>query len=389
MLSRRFLLRLMIGCLAVTALIGVIAVFVGGGDFMARLAGTAFAGAITALLMLRSSVLMERPERRRAGYFTMWLALLQFALAFGAIWADRLDQAFQIELGRHLWGLLAVVVVTGWPAANFVGWMDFPPMRVASRVALIIDAIVFLILFFAVWTESYLFHGSDDVWEYAAVFSGLGLVACASLVGYQPGDRQWWRWIGVAASGLAAAIFCYGIYAKLGGSPKIPVTFLIIGLAFAHQNLMFLVPLKAKQNIIRNLTVGLAVFTFAASDYLLWEEVTDATLLMKFTVATGILAVCGTLTMLVLAKLNRVPKIEIVKGTEQAEADAALPKKVSLACPVCAKALTADIGDSACDGCGLLLTLKIATPRCAACGYSLLHNKAPTCPECGANLRVE
>jgi hypothetical protein len=204
----------------------------------------------------------------------------------------------------------------------------------------------------------------------------------------RPGDRQWWRWIGVASTVIAAMMFCYGIWAHLGGDPKLPVTFIFVGLVLAHQNLMFLVPLKGKQTVIRNLTVAFSAVTFAIADMLIWTDSDGDSLLTRFAVATGILAICGTLTMLVLAKLNRVPLIEATaaKGSEQADAEAALPKQIAFTCPICAKPHTSNVGDSACDGCGLLFTIKLTTPRCNACGYSLLHIKAEKCPECGAKL---
>lgn len=360
----------MIACLAATAFIGVLGVFVGGWDLLGRLMATAGAGAVAAIMMMRSTIWLERPHLKRAGTFSMCLSLLLFAITFLAIWLDS---------EWRFWITLLLFFGTGWVAAWLVRALETPTLVIAARVGLAIDALVTILCLIEIWIDSSIagYHFGETGGLYAAS----GPIACACLIGLQKDDKHWWRWIGVGATTLAALIFTYGIFNSTGGGPEIPAVILSIGVAIAHMNLMVRVPLKGGQSFVRIITILLALVTIGLVDILLVTSADGDNFLTRTTVAAGILATCSTLAMIVLAFLNRALS---EPRDAKSEMPADLLSKVSLTCPVCAKAMTVAAGSSSCDGCGLQFLIKMREPRCQACGYNLLNIKSDKCPECGA-----
>jgi hypothetical protein len=90
--------------------------------------------------------------------------------------------------------------------------------------------------------------------------------------------------------------------------------------------------------------------------------------------AAGVLDACGSLTLVILARLKRVQKIEQLQTTE---------REIELVCPRCTKRQVVNAGDSKCCECGLKFCIEIEEPRCARCGYLLWQLTERRCPECG------
>src|SRR5207237_6549966 len=99
-------------------------------------------------------------------------------------------------------------------------------------------------------------------WGTAGVLGGCGLLAVAALAG-MPLSRRPWRWLGVAAAAVAAAMATAGIWLDLhrGGEALACVTSLsaVVG----YWNLTLLVPLTASQRWVR--CVGIAAGLAAAA----------------------------------------------------------------------------------------------------------------------------
>lgn len=387
MLSRQSLLRVMIGCLALTALMGIAGVFVGGWDLLGRLMGTAVLGAAASLLMLRAGAWMEHPATRRAGLLSMAVTLGIFVSLFAAIWTSWSSFPLPAPSSETLIFTAIFIGLTGAPAVRFVAALEKPALWLASRVGLVIDAVVFIMLMAALWlplssSGGFRLMFSDAGSRLAAsagTLAGHGLVVVLCLVDWTRGDRRWWRWIGVAALAVGCVGLVVGIWLNRGGDPTPLFVIASVGVAVAHANLMLLVPLRAGQNWLRAGTIVAAALTIVLADALALMKIDQDVMLARVTAAVGIVAVCGTLAMLVLARINRGHA-----APPQEAGNVVAPGELVFPCPVCNKPHTARHGASSCAGCGLMFNVFIQVPRCAACGYVLLHNPGKACPECGS-----
>ncbi len=125
------------------------------------------------------------------------------------------------------------------------------------------------------------------------------------------------------------------------------------------------------------LTAGL-VDLMIASDRLLHLGRYETSILWRGIGASGILAGCGTLALVVLAVLNR--QIDYEPGSKEM-------LSLFLACPRCGKKQNLAIGESSCVACDLRISTRIEEPRCRKCGYLLYKLTSDRCPECGEALR--
>ncbi len=93
--------------------------------------------------------------------------------------------------------------------------------------------------------------------------------------------------------------------------------------------------------------------------------------------AVGVLDGCGSLSLLIIAKLRGVEKVE---GFETTSAT------IEIHCPRCTMQQTVVVGASSCEDCGLKFRIDIEEPRCAKCGYLLWQLPERRCPECGTTF---
>lgn len=137
------------------------------------------------------------------------------------------------------------------------------------------------------------------------------------------------------------------------------------------------------QRWVRWVTIGAAVVTALLLDVLVvgrdrWDDVDQ---LASVAGATGIIAGCGSLALLVLARLNR--------NIERAPVISEI-RELTLVCPSCKRkqvvALARDANDTSansCTNCGLRFHVRVEEPRCPKCDYVLLMLRSDRCPECG------
>lgn len=88
---------------------------------------------------------------------------------------------------------------------------------------------------------------------------------------------------------------------------------------------------------------------------------------------------CGSLALLVLARINR--RVEF-----RPDESAVLASDVAIVCPRCSKSQRIGLGGASCGACGLRIEITIEEPRCPKCGYLLYKLASPICPECGTAL---
>ena len=165
-----------------------------------------------------------------------------------------------------------------------------------------------------------------------------------------------WRWIGVAAAFLSWVLVLISEWGQTEPPENLIIVISSLAVVIAHAGLATLVPLKGDQTWLRLGTVAAA----AAAAVFLDLEVIFApdrgiSLLGRISGAAAILTSCGSLALIIFARLNR---------TVQDVATVALADipHISLTCPQCHKRLTAPIGMAECAGCGLRITTTIEQP---------------------------
>ncbi|MGD8452050.1 MAG: hypothetical protein PVJ57_09555 [Phycisphaerae bacterium] len=90
--------------------------------------------------------------------------------------------------------------------------------------------------------------------------------------------------------------------------------------------------------------------------------------------AVGVLDATGSLALLILAKLRRMARPELMQSTAVT---------LELHCPRCRLEQVVPAGKSQCSACGLKFTVEIEEPRCPKCDYLLWQLPERRCPECG------
>src|SRR5450432_3820922 len=83
---RKLLLRIMLGALGATAVLGAMAALTGVGDNGWRIVATGLITSVAAGLMLPFSFLADKPKSRREGLLGMTLVIVEFAAALALVW---------------------------------------------------------------------------------------------------------------------------------------------------------------------------------------------------------------------------------------------------------------------------------------------------------------
>ena len=263
--------------------------------------------------------------------------------------------------------------LTGGLAIVYALFVRTEKARVASYAGLAFVAAAGAAFSLAIWLPraTYL---SYEWWGTAWTIIGLSVPAFACLVGFAPGDRRHWRWIGAAATAASLAVTMIIIWAKVELSALIAAV-LSIALLIAYANLVLLLKLRPGQIWLRWGALGFALVTAALINVLVDTDFSFAEeTLARSIAASGIVTACGTLALIVLAAFNRRGDVEF-ESKEMYE--------VSLKCPRCGREHDVRIGGDRCPSCGLRIDIRIEEPRCAACDYLLYRLESDRCPECG------
>jgi hypothetical protein len=374
---RRILLRIMLGSLALAAVVGALAILVAAEDVIWRVVGTAMATAVAAALMLGMSLLMDHEKTRSAGTLGMGTVVVQFLLCIGMIW----------ELG-HLIGwsgwdrdfapLLTIffLLFTVAPAMLFLRLRLVPQGRIAADTGLVLAALVFVSLMIATWTD-WSWSRREEWWESSSALAIFGAAAVCCLVGLGT-DRRHWRFVGLAACAAGLAIAVVAIWRHLEEGSGVFIIICSIAGLVAHANLAMFCPLKPGQFWLRYGTILCVLLTaiFIDADAVLHPRHGryDSDLLMRLAGASGFVAACGSLALLILARLNQ----RFAHAPILAEI-----KQITLICPGCQKKHTFDVGQAQCPTCKLRIHTRIEEPRCPNCDYLLYMLQSDRCPECG------
>ncbi|HEX2971262.1 MAG TPA: hypothetical protein VHP11_02945 [Tepidisphaeraceae bacterium] len=373
---RKILLRVMLWSLAIAAVVGALAILVAAREIVWRVVGTALTTAVASALLLALSLLFEREKSRSAALFGMAAVLVEFLLTLVLIW----DFVGLFVDDYHYESAIAITIgfifLTGVPAMFFLRTLHMPQARIAAQVGLILSAIVFLLAMVAAWGPRRIWH-NNAIWDSIGTTSAFGIVAVVCLVGVGT-DRRHWRYLGIAASALGLAIALWAIWNNIRQESAIFTTICSIAGVIAYANVAMICPLMPNQQWVRWIALGAAILTAAFIDFdATFPHGSNSELLLRSAGATGFIAACATLAMLVLARLNQGLGQQLVLAEI---------RQLTLICPGCHKKQLLPVGDAQCPTCHLRFSIKIAEPRCPNCDYLLYMLKSDRCPECGTPL---
>jgi hypothetical protein len=246
------------------------------------------------------------------------------------------------------------LAATSVPAIGFTAILKRPDGALAARVGLAASAAVFVVLMVGTWggwlgaVRAERWHslgGSLAIFAVLAVFCLIGSGA----------DRRHWRWLGVAAAGAAFAISAYAIIRDIHEPSAFFVCVVSVAAVVAHANAMAWCPLKPAQRWLLWGTIGAGIATGGFVDLaritIPWQE----EMLGRLAGATAIIAGCGTLALLILARINQ--RIVPVAAT------LADLREIALTCPRCRARQTVALGSGKCAACGLLIQVRVQEPE--------------------------
>jgi hypothetical protein len=327
-------------------MIGVLTVLTASYDVLGRVGGTVLATAIAAGFLWPLSMMIDQPKTLASGLFGMTSTVVVYCLVIPLIW--NLDPPDE----KVLFTSLAI----GWttPAGMVTLLMtSFPKVRFAGRSGTALFVAVLASFCVAIWHTGD-WRDRSDWWELGWWLAGYGVLSVACLAGWIPGRLPDWRWLGVLAS--AAAWWSVMLH-EWGDHPLYEkwITLLTtVGIVVAHTSLTLLVPLSSGQRWVRiGTSVAVVTTGFFLNLELLISPAVGMSMLGRMAGAAGVVASCGTLALMVLARLNR----RIHQNTETARNEIT---EVVMFCPACGKKQTILLSGGECSRCGLIIHVAVA-----------------------------
>jgi hypothetical protein len=381
MTFRRGLLLLMLVSLGLSAVAGALAVLTAASDVIWRVVGTSCTAAVAAGLLLGLSFLLDKEKARPAGLLGMMATIAAFLLTLALIWDLGSTMSSRFEVEESLALTLLAVFATAPPAMLFLRVATVASGKWAAKVGLATCAVVFLVMLLGSWWRSAGPHDFEGkLWGSALIVGASGILAAASLAGLGT-DRRHWRWVAVAAAAVGMMLGLIGVWRDAHeGSFWLVLTW---GLAVigAHANLSLMCPLTPSQQWVRVITIAAVVLAAALLDASAWKSAhVDWEGANRGAGAAGVVAACGSLALLILARLNR----RMGSATTPPSV-----KEIAILCPWCQHKQTVPLGDSRCTHCGLRFRIAVEEPRCPNCDYLLYMLQSDRCPECGTPIVVQ
>lgn len=356
--------------------------YLGGVSWEGEIAGTMGISGLAIIVLMGLMDLREKPKNLIP--LGMGGVIFEFLLALMLIW----------EVPRHLWGvswegeIAATIGFSAVAAIVLMGLMalrEKPGSAIAARVGVLVTLLSLAAYLLSVWLPDRHPYGSysnsfrcGETGSAIALFGGL---AVATLVGLGIGIRKSWRWVGLVASVAGCALWLIDVWIGAGSDLEHVAfcTCACLAVVIVHANLSFLVNLKPEQCWVRTGTIGAAILTASLIDAIVIDDKLfkiglGSDVIERYVAAAGIVTACGTLALLVLARLNR-----------RVDYEPLLPElsEITVVCPRCRKKQSLALGDSACPSCSLRISIRIEDPRCPQCDYVLYGLTSDRCPECG------
>jgi hypothetical protein len=168
-------------------------------------------------------------------------------------------------------------------------------------------------------------------------------------------DRRHWRWLGAIAAAAAFSISAYAIILDIHKASAFFVCVVSVAAVVAHANAMAWCPLKPAQRWLLWGTIGAGIATGGFVDLARITSPWQEEMLGRLAGATAIIAGCGTLALLILARINQ--RIVPVAAT------LADLREIALTCPRCRARQTVALGSGKCAACGLLIQVRVQEPE--------------------------
>jgi hypothetical protein len=347
-LYRKVLLRVVFWALGLAACFGAAGVIFAGHDTLWRIVGTCAATAAGAFLMLAASQQLDQETTWLPGVMAVALLVTEYLASLGLIW--NLFGSAQDPAALTMLFLAGTAV----PAIGFSGILKRPDGALSARVGLSASSAVFALLMVGTW-GGWLGAVRAERWhslgQSLAVFAVLAVLC---LIGSGT-DRRHWRWLGVAAAGAAFSISAYAIMLDIHQTSAVFVCVVSVAAVVAHANALTWCPLKPAQRWLLWGTIGAGIATGGFVD---WARITtpwQEEMLGRLAGATAIIAGCGTLALLVLARINQ--RVVPVAAT------LADLREVMLTCPRCRSKQTIALGSGKCGACGLVIQVRVQEPE--------------------------
>ena len=202
-------------------------------------------------------------------------------------------------------------------------------------------------------------------------------IPCADLL--ERGAQRVLSTSGLVVTGVALVMTLVCIWAERADNvdfARATAIASIVAFSFAHTALLIRVPgSRGIEWLLRATLACVWVLAAMASASIAWEI--EQEFWYRWLGAVGVLDACGTLALLIMAKLRQVTKAENVQTAAA---------RVELRCPRCTVLQTVDAGAAKCSACGLKFKIEIEEPRCAKCDYLLWQLPERRCPECGTTF---
>ena len=345
---RKVLLRIVFWALGLAACFGAAGVIFAGHDTLWRIVGTCAATAVGAFLMLAASRQLDKETTWLPGVMAVSLLVIEYLATLGLIWklVGRAEEPAALTM--------LFLAATAVPAIGFTGIIKRPDSALLARVGLLASAGVFVLLMVGTW-GGWLGAVRAERWHQLGLsLAAFAMLAVLCLVGAGT-DRRHWRWVGVTAAAVAFSISAYAIIRDIHKTAAFFVCVVSVAAVVAHANALAWCPLKPAQRWLLWGTIGAGIATGGFVDLARITSPWQEEMLGRLAGATAIIAGCGTLALLILARINQriVPVAASLADLHE----------ITLTCPRCRAKQTVAIGSGKCGTCGLVIRVRVQEPE--------------------------